>query len=351
MVEKGAQQFLQAAHLRRAPVDQRVHVERKARLKVRQAEQRLHQHRRIDGARARLQHQADVLGGFVAHVGQQRNLLRGDQFGQPLDQFRLLHLIGDLGDDDLIDAAPHVLDHPLRAQTKAAAPRGVGLRHRLGRVDQHAAGGKIRARHDVGQRRIADCRIVEHPQQRAAEFPGVVRRDRGRHADRDAAGAVGQQVGEGAGQDHRLLLGAVVGGAQIDRVLVQPLQHRLRDGGHPRFGVALGGGVVAVDVAEIALPVDQRIAQRKVLRRAHQRVIDAEFAMRVILADHVADHARRFLEPRPRVEPQLPHRIKHAAVHRLQPVARVGQRAVHDCRERILKIALAQGAAQRFARH
>jgi hypothetical protein len=62
-----------------------------------------------------------------------------------------------------------------------------------------------------------------------------------------------------------------------------------------RFGVAVGGGVIAVDVAEIALPVDQRVAQREILREADHRVVDRLVAVRVVLADDVADDARDLL--------------------------------------------------------
>ena len=49
----------------------------------------------------------------------------------------------------------------------------------------------------------------------------------------------------------------------------------------PRFGVAHGGGIIAVDIAEIALPVDQRIALGEILREPHQRVIDRLIAVRM----------------------------------------------------------------------
>ena len=46
------------------------------------------------------------------------------------------------------------------------------------------------------------------------------------------------------------------------------------------------------------------------------------------------------MKPPRRVELQLAHRVEQAAVHRLQPVAHIGQRAVHDGRERVGEIAL-----------
>ena len=70
------------------PFDQHVHVERNAALELGELEQALHHQRRIDRARARLDHEADVLGGFVAHVGDQRQLLLVEQLGDALDQPR-----------------------------------------------------------------------------------------------------------------------------------------------------------------------------------------------------------------------------------------------------------------------
>src|SRR3546814_20036480 len=67
--------------------------------------------------------------------------------------------------------------------------------------------------------------------------------------------------------------------------------------GQARLGVAHRGSVIAVDVAEIALAVDQREAQREILRQAHQGVIDGLVAVRVELADHVADQPGGLLEP------------------------------------------------------
>ena len=104
----------------------------------------------------------------------------------------------------------------------------------------------------------------------------------------------------------------------------------MRHLGEPRLGIAHGGWIIAVDIAEVALAVDQRIALGEILRQTHKRVIDRLVAMRMKLADDVADHARAFLERRARVEPQLLHGVKQAPMHRLEPVARIGQRTTGD---------------------
>ena len=183
-------------------------------------------------------------------------------------------------------------------------------------------------------------------QRRVAKLGGVVRRDVGRHADGDAGRAVGEKVREGARQHHRLLALPVIGRAEIDRVLVDAAEQQLGDRRHARLGVAHGRGVIAVDVAEIALPVDQRIADGEILREAHQRVVDRLVAMRMEIAHHLADDLGGLLVAAGRIEPHLAHRVEDAPVHRLQPVAHVGQRAVHDGGERVGEIALLKRCAQ-----
>ena len=123
-----------------------------------------------------------------------------------------------------------------------------------------------------------------------------------------------------------------------------PSQQRFSDSRQPCLGVAIGGGVIAVDIAEIALPIDQRIAQREILGEADHRVIDRLVAVRVILADHVADDTRAFLIALRGIELQQPHRPQQPPMHRLQPIAHVGQRARRDRRQRIDEVAIRQRA-------
>ena len=67
--------------------------------------------------------------------------------------------------------------------------------------------------------------------------------------------------------------------------------------------------------------------------------------MRMVFADHVADHAGAFLEPRRRIEAEQPHGVQQPAMDRLQPVAGIGQRALGDGGQRIGEIALASAFA------
>ena len=117
----------------------------------------------------------------------------------------------------------------------------------------------------------------------------------------------------------------VVVGLEIDGVLVDVVEQRLRDLGQAGFGVAHRGRRIAVDRAEIALPVDQRHAHGEILRHAHQRVVDRLVAVRMVFTDDVADGARRLVVRLVPLEPVLVHRVENAPMHRLEAVARIRQ--------------------------
>ncbi len=184
--------------------------------------------------------------------------------------------------------------------------------------------------------------LFDQMQERGAELADIMRRDAGRHPDGNARCAIGEQVRKAGGKDDGLAVLAVIGRPEIDGVLVDSVEHRLRHRRQPAFGVTHRGRIIAVDIAEIPLPVDQRITLRKVLCETHQRVIDRELAMRMELADHISDYPRAFLVPGGRVEAELVHRVHDAAMHRLEAIAHIGQGARHDRRQRIGQIALAE---------
>ena len=62
--------------------------------------------------------------------------------------------------------------------------------------------------------------------------------------------------------------------------------------GHLGFGITHGGGTIAVDRAEVALPVNERVAHRKILGHLDQGLVDGGIAVRVVAAHGVADHDR-----------------------------------------------------------
>ena len=201
-----------------------------------------------------------------------------------------------------------------------------------------AAGREIRAGYDLDEVVDAERGIVDQRDAGVDDLAEIVRRDVGRHADRDAAGAVGEEIREPRRQHHRLALGIVVVRLEIDGVLVDVLEQRIGDLGEAHLGVAHRRGRIAVDRAEIALAVDQRQAHGEILRHAHQRVIDRLVAMGMVFADDVADHAGGLAIRLVPFVAVLVHRIEDAPMHRLEAVARVGQRARHDHAHGVIEI-------------
>ena len=200
-----------------------------------------------------------------------------------------------LFDDHPPLAAGEFLDAPACAHAQAATAAGVGIADRLGRGDELAAAGEIRSRHAFEHVFQPGLRVADQMAGGLGDFTQVVRRNLGGHADRDAGGAVEQHERQARGQQLRLFEGAVVVGDEIHRAAIDLGQQQFGDRGQAAFGVAhcRGGVAVAVHRAEVALAVDQRIAQRKVLCHPHHGVVHRGVAVGMVLTDHIADHARR----------------------------------------------------------
>ena len=64
----------------------------------------------------------------------------------------------------------------------------------------------------------------------------------------------------------------------------------------------MAAGVIAVDVAEVALTLDQRIPRCEILRHSHHGVVNRGVAMRVIFTHDIADNAGTLLEAGGRIE-------------------------------------------------
>ncbi len=335
-----ALQRLAQAHLLRLAVVQRQHVDAEAGLQLGEAEQLVQHHFRRGVA---LQLHDDAHAGavaLVAHLADALDDLAAHQFGDLLDQGLLVHLIGDFGDDDRGAVLADFLEFRPRADGDAVAA-GLERLADAGAADDDAAGGEIRPGDDLHQLVERDVGFGDQRQGGVDDLAGVVRRDVGRHADGDAVGAVDQQVGELGRQDDRLFLRLVVVRLEIDGVLVDVFQQQGGGLGQPHLGVAHRRRVIAVDRAEIALPVDQRQAHGEALRHADHGVVDRGVAVRVVFTHHVADDAGRFAVGLVRGVAGLVHPVQDAPVHRLQPVAGVRQRARHDHAHGVIEVGAA----------
>ncbi len=259
------------------------------------------------------------------------------ELGDLLGQARLVHLVRQLGDHDPCAAVRALLDLRDRADLDRAAAGLVDVPDALAAHDR-GAGREVGSLHELHQVAGRGLRVVQVVHDRVDRLAQVVRRDVRGHADRDAAGAVHQQVREPAGQHDRLLLVPVEVRDEVDRLGLDVAEHLHGHGGQPRLGVPVGGGRIAVDGAEVAVPVDERVAQRPVLGHADQGVVHGLVAVRVVLLQHVADHGRRLAVRAVGAVPGLEHRPEDPLVDRLQAVADVGERAADDDRHRVVEV-------------
>ena len=125
---------------------------------------------------------------------------------------------------------------------------------------------------------------------------------------------------------------------EIHRVFVDVGQQLLGDIGHARFGVPVSRRRIAIDRPKVALAINQRIAQRKRLRHADHRVVNRGIAVGVIIAEHLTDYLGALHMLAVVQQSHVVHGVQNAAMHRLQAVAHIGQRAPDDDRHRVVEI-------------
>ena len=186
-----------------------------------------------------------------------------------------------------------------------------------------------------------------------ADLAQVVRRHVSRHAHGNPGRPVDQQVGHPRRQYLWLLEGIVEVVGEIHGLLVDVRQHFVGNGREPGLGVAHGRRGVAVDAAEVALPVDQRRPHGEHLGHTHQRVVYRPVAVGVELAQHLADNTRALAVLAPRADSHVVHGVKDPPLHGLQAVPHVRQRPGHDNRHRVGQIRLAHlvldGSQRKFS--
>ena len=330
------QQFLEVHQARPAAIErQRIHAERG--LQRREAIE-LVQHHVGHGVALQLDHQAHAVAiAFVANLRDAFDFLVANHFGDPLVQPRLVFLVRNFRDDDRFAAAAAFLDLGARPHDDRAAPEFEGRANAIAAQDGGAR-REIGSRHVFHDLRDGEFGIIDQGAAGIDQLAEIVRRNVGCHADGDAAGPVGQQVRERGRQDRRLLFALVVVGLEVDRVLVDIGEQRLRRARQTRFGVAHCRRRIAIHRAEIALPRNQWQTHGEILRHADHRVVNRGVAVWVILAHHVAHDTRGLAERLGRVVAAFLHREEHATVNGLQPVARIGQSARHDHAHRVIEI-------------
>ncbi len=265
--------------------------------------------------------------------------------GQLFDFFQHLLRAGavrQLGDDQLPLATRQVFDLPAGAHLQAAAAGAVGLLDVLLGGDDLPTTGEVRPLNDLEQLLIRQLVVLDQGHAGRGHFAQVVAGDLGGQAHGNAAGTVEQRKRQTRRQLRGLFGRAVVVGHEVDRAHVDFIEQQARDRCQAGFRVPHGRSAIAIARAEVALPVDQRVAQRKVLRHAHHGVIGGRVTVRVIAAQHIAHHARALdrLGAIGAAETQAHalHRVQDAALNRLLAVAHIGQGPALDHAQGVFQV-------------
>jgi hypothetical protein len=276
MPQKTLEHLLEVQQPRLA-IDQRHHVHAEGVLQLRLLVQAVEHHLGDFTALELDDHAHARLVGLVAQIGDALDALVVDQLADLFEQRPLVHLIRQLVDDDRLAVALfEVLEMRPATHHHPPAPGPITFADTGNAVDD-AGRRKIGSRHDGDQFVDRHLRVAQQGQTGVHHLTEVVRRNVRRHAYRDTRRTVDQQVRNARRHDQRLLLRAVVVGPEIDRFLVDIGQQLVADSRHAHFGVAHRRRIVAVYRAEVALPVDQHVAQGKILRHAHDRVVDRRY--------------------------------------------------------------------------
>ena len=280
------------------------------------------EHRVRTRVRLELDDDADLVlaSRLVVEVRDAVDLAVVDELRDGLHQARLVDLVRELANDDLLASRLRLLEVHLRAHHDPAAAGAVHVGD-VPRVDD-PAGREVRSLDDTDQILGRRVRVVDQANHRVADLAEVVRRDVGRHAHRDPARAVDEQVREQRRHHDRLAHAGDVREvrAKIDGILLDVVDEAHRHRGHARLGVPVCGRRIAVDRAEVTLAVDERIAHHPRLGQAHERVVDRRVAVRVVLPEHLTDDRRALLIARPGGHARVEHRPEDAALRRFQSV-------------------------------
>src|SRR3989440_4831287 len=236
VLDEVLEQLLQSHLLRRA-VDQGQHDRAERGLHLGVLVQLVQHHR---GDRIALQIDDDphaLAVGVVLDVRDAVELLVVGELGDLRDQVRLVHLIGNLGDDDLLLAARFLLlDHGTRPQHDPSPALLVALLDAVATVHDRA-GGEVGALDGLAEILDGRIRVVHQVIDRLDRLGEVVRRDVRGHPDRDARRPVHDQVRQPGGEHRGLLQPVVEVGDEVDGALVDVVEHRHRDAGEAGFGV------------------------------------------------------------------------------------------------------------------
>ena len=144
-----------------------------------------------------------------------------------------------------------------------------------------------------------------------------MRRNTCRHADGNSLGTVDKEIRYFHRQHDRLFLRFIKVWNEIHHVFIEIRQKILLcDLLKPCLGITHGSGAVALNIAKISVPIDQREPFLEILCHDHQCVIDGAVAVRMVFTHGITYDTGALAVRSVVTDPQFMHIIKHPALHR-----------------------------------
>ena len=294
-------------------------------------------------------HSGAFFVGLIADVGDADNLAILDQLGLALDHLALVDAIRyGVCHDDVATLVVHI-DGGVGTEHNAAAAGVVSVAHTVIAIDGAAAGevGSLDVLHKLVD---GDVVVVNVCYTAIEDFAQVMGGHIGGHTYGDAVGAVDQEVGHPRREDGGLFALVGIGGHHVDGVLLYVGHHLVGYLLHAALGVTHGRRAVAVNAAEVTLTVDHGVAHIPRLRHTNHGKVHRRVAMGMVLTQHLADHGGRFTISGVIEHTHVVHGKKYSALHRLEAISDIGQRARHDDRHGIVDIGGLHGSFDVYAR-
>ena len=157
-----------------------------------------------------------------------------------------------------------------------------------------AAGWKIWPGDDLDQGFGGNFRVFHIGFAGSNNLGRVMRRDIGRHTHSDTIRAIDQQIRVFSRQYRWFQLCFIIVLSEFNCIFVDITQQTLGGTGQTRLGIAHRRCRIAVNRAEIALPINQRQPHREILCHAHHGFVDRAVAMRVVITHHITDDTGGF---------------------------------------------------------
>ncbi len=298
----------------------------------------LHQRFHVDPIGARDNDDAAwvLVIGLIAQVSDHRQFLGLHLSGDLLQHLGSGNLMRERGDHDVA-----VLDTVNGPHAHGTSTCLIDLQQIRTRRDDLRLGREIRPKHMLAELLDAGARLVKQAYAGGRHFAQVVRRHVSGHAHGDTGGAVEQKVGQTRRQRRRFVERAIEIRHPIHRALSQLAEQHLGIARQTRLGVAhRGKGLRIVRGAPVALTVDQRIAIAEWLRHQHHGLVTGTVTMGMELTEHVTDGPGGLLVLGVGVQPELAHGVDDPPLHRLEAVADMRQRTIHDHVHGIVEVSL-----------